>query len=111
VGKPKNILIVGLKICRLRTSSGNGPHLGAAINIDPAGGSAMVRAMSSRIRKLIGTIIILIFLIFYALIVAAVADPILRNASKFGEFLFYLITGLAWIVPAGIVIKWMQRPR
>jgi len=71
----------------------------------------MVRAMSSKIRKLIGTIFILIFLVFYALIVAAIADPILRDAGKFGEFLFYLITGLAWIVPAGIVIKWMQRPR
>ena len=71
----------------------------------------MVRAMSSRTRKLIGTILILIFLIFYALIVAAIANPILRDMGKFGEFLFYLITGLAWIFPAGIIIKWMQRPR
>ena len=67
--------------------------------------------MSSKTRKFIGTIIILIFLTFYALIVAAVADPILRDANKFVEFLFYLIAGLAWIFPAGIVIKWMQRPR
>ena len=67
--------------------------------------------LTDRTRKLIGTILILIFLIFYALIVAAIADPILRDANKVVEFLFYLIAGLAWIVPAGIVIKWMLRPR
>ena len=71
----------------------------------------MVRSMSNRTRKLIGTIILLIFLVFYFLIVAAIAEPILRDADKFVEFLFYLIGGLAWVFPAGAIIKWMQVPR
>lgn len=32
------------------------------------------------------------------------------NASKFIEVLYYFIAGLAWTVPAGIIIWWMQRP-
>lgn len=66
--------------------------------------------MKNPIRKLIGTIGILLFLILYCLLVAVFAPPILVNAGKITEFFFYLIAGLAWIVPAGLIIQWMQKP-
>ena len=67
--------------------------------------------ITPRTRKLIGTIILLLFLVFYGLIIAAIAEPILTAANRFSEFLFYLIAGLAWVIPAGVIIWWMQTPR
>jgi len=65
--------------------------------------------MNIRARKLIGTIIILVFLVLYALVVMVLSYPILVKASKLTEFLFYMIAGLAWTLPAGVVIKWMLK--
>lgn len=65
--------------------------------------------MSASIRKLIGTILILVFLAVYALVVAVLSYPILKDASKLSEFLFYMIAGLAWVLPAGVIIKWMAK--
>jgi hypothetical protein len=32
------------------------------------------------------------------------------NASKLVELVFYVVAGLAWVIPAGLLIRWMQRP-
>ena len=63
----------------------------------------------SRIKKLIGTIIIPIWLIFFIGIVAVLAEILLPNLNGFMVFLFYLIAGLIWVVPVLPIISWMQR--
>jgi hypothetical protein len=30
--------------------------------------------------------------------------------SKIVEVLFYIIGGLAWVVPAALLVRWMQKP-
>jgi hypothetical protein len=67
--------------------------------------------MSDRLRKLIGAIVLVIFVIIYALIVMTVAAAKLPGASGLAQLAFYLVTGLAWVVPAGALIYWMQKPR
>lgn len=66
--------------------------------------------MTARTRKLAGTVILVVFLAVYALLamVAATAVPI--NSNKFAELIYFIIAGTIWIVPAGILIKWMQKP-
>jgi len=66
--------------------------------------------MSIRTRKLIGTIVLLLFVAVYALIAMLVAIVLQVNASKVVELAFYVVAGLAWVIPAGILIRWMQRP-
>ncbi len=66
--------------------------------------------MSSRTRKLVGTVILTIFLTIYALIAMMVAIILQVNASKLVEVLYYVIAGLAWVVPAGAIVWWMQKP-
>ena len=69
----------------------------------------IVMKINNRIKKLIGTIIIPIWLIFFIGIVAVLAEILLPNLNGFMVFLFYLIAGLIWVVPVLPIISWMQR--
>jgi type IV secretory pathway protease TraF len=66
--------------------------------------------MRMRTRKLFGTIALLAFVIVYAFAAMMVAIALQVNASKFGEVIYYVVAGLAWVVPAGAIIWWMQKP-
>ena len=63
-----------------------------------------------RLRKLIGLVAMLALIIFYALIVMTIAVTTSVPENGIVEFFYYLITGIAWVVPAGAIIYWMQRP-
>lgn len=67
--------------------------------------------MPDRLRKLIGSIVLVIFVIIYALIVMTIAAAKLPGSSGLAQLAFYLVAGLAWVVPAGALIYWMQKPR
>lgn len=66
--------------------------------------------MSIRTRKLIGTILLLAFLALYALLAMMVAVVLQVSESKWIELAFYVIAGLSWVVPAGLLVSWMSRP-
>ena len=67
--------------------------------------------MTQRQRKLIGTIAMFALIIVYAFIALAVAVVLqIREANKLAELLFYVVAGLLWVLPAGVLIKWMQKP-
>lgn len=66
--------------------------------------------MRQRQRKLVGTVILLVFLIVYSAIAALVGAGFLPRSSKLLQLVFYVVAGLAWTLPAAILIRWMQRP-
>ena len=66
--------------------------------------------MQQRQRKLIGTIALLLFLAVYALAIMAFSAGRIMNAAAPAQFLYFLIAGLAWVLPAGLLIRWMLRP-
>lgn len=67
--------------------------------------------MTSRTRKLIGAIILLVFLAIYALLALAVAIVLQVNTtSKFVELAYYVVAGLLWVIPAAFIVSWMSRP-
>ena len=65
--------------------------------------------MTIRTRKLVGTIALVFLLSIYCLLamVAATAAPI--NGNKFAELVYFILAGTLWVIPAGILIKWMQK--
>ena len=65
--------------------------------------------INNRLKKLIGTIIIPICLIIFIGIVALLAEILLPNLNGLMVFLFYLISGLIWILPVLPIISWMQK--
>ncbi len=67
--------------------------------------------MTLRTRKFIGLIALLVLITVYALLALAAAIVLqVHNANKVVELLYYIIAGLLWVIPAGVIIKWMQRP-
>jgi hypothetical protein len=70
--------------------------------------------MPVRLKKLIGLVLILIWLFFYVLLAAKLAVSILPNAHWLVQVLYYAFAGVAWIVPPGFLFGWMSegdRPR
>jgi uncharacterized membrane protein len=70
----------------------------------------MVPSMTVRTRKLIGTIVLLLFLGAYVLAAGSVGAGRIASASGFGKLAFFVVAGLAWVLPAALLIRWMQRP-
>jgi uncharacterized protein DUF2842 len=65
--------------------------------------------MHPRTRKLIGTIVLLLFLAIYATVAAVIGSGRIALAPAWVQFAYYLTTGLAWVLPAVLLIAWMQR--
>jgi Protein of unknown function (DUF2842) len=66
--------------------------------------------MSSRIRKLIGTVALLVLVIVWALLAMTLAQSVLTDINYWIAALFYLVAGMGWILPAMPLIRWMYRP-
>jgi Na+/H+-dicarboxylate symporter len=66
--------------------------------------------MGIRLRKLIGTVVMLAFILFYALFAMAVAEGRISQAPKLLQTLAYVVLGLIWIVPLMPLIRWMAKP-
>jgi len=66
--------------------------------------------MPPRIRKLIGTILIIILVLAYALIATTVASATLGQSAWYIHLLYFAVTGLLWILPAMLIIKWIEKP-
>ena len=65
--------------------------------------------MSRRMRSFIGTIVMVLFVIVYALVVMVIAEPILRDAGQIKKLAFYVVAGFAWVLPMMPLISWMGR--
>jgi hypothetical protein len=66
--------------------------------------------MRSRTRKLIGTTLLVIALPIYSMLVIGAAGAMLASASTLMLTVFFLVTGLIWVLPAMALVSWMQRP-
>jgi hypothetical protein len=66
--------------------------------------------MTARIRKLTGTVVLLVFLMVYAGTVAGIAAGRIAAAAPWAQLAFFVVAGLLWVIPAGLLIGWMQRP-
>lgn len=67
--------------------------------------------MNMRMRKLVGTVALLIFIAVYAFVAMLVAVALQVNAgNRLVELAYYVLAGLLWVIPAGALIWWMQKP-
>ena len=65
--------------------------------------------MSPRTKKLIGAIIMLVWISVYALIAMIVALKVLPHANGLIAFVYYAVAGTIWIIPIGLMLPWMNR--
>ncbi|MEM6761368.1 MAG: DUF2842 domain-containing protein [Pseudomonadota bacterium] len=66
--------------------------------------------MSIRVKKLIGTLITVVFLTIYCLLVMSLAVRVLPESNGWVQLIFYVVTGMIWVVPVAGLIKWMHTP-
>lgn len=57
-----------------------------------------------RLRKIVATIFLVVFIMFYSLIIMVFAVRILPDTSGFVQFVYYAVAGLFWVIPAGFII-------
>lgn len=65
--------------------------------------------MRQRTRKLIGTAALILFVIVWALFGMLVAQGRVVELPGYGRFLVFAFLGLIWVIPAGLLIRWMAR--
>ena len=63
--------------------------------------------MPIRLKKPIGTVLLIVLVIVYALVATTVAVAQLSESGPLVHLAFFLFTGILWVVPAMGIIKWL----
>ena len=67
--------------------------------------------MPLRLRKLVGTFALVILVVLYALLATTIATYRLAESPWWVHLLYFLLSGLIWVLPAMLIIRWMERPQ
>jgi len=103
---PKPVSTFGSDALSVRLKIVHAQPVAAARHYDHLGDKVQRRA-----RKFIGTIATICFVVIYALLAMAMAQSrIIQTAPGIIQALYYIVLGLAWILPLMPLIKWMERP-
>lgn len=65
--------------------------------------------MPIRLKKLVGTVLLVALVVIYALAASAIAVGRLAESGPVVHLIFFLLSGLLWVLPAMGIIKWMVR--
>ena len=65
--------------------------------------------MRQRTSKLIGTVLLLVLVIVWALFGMLVAQGRVVELPSYAQIFVFLFLGLVWVLPAGLLIRWMAR--
>lgn len=66
--------------------------------------------MPVRLRKFIGIILIVFLVLLYAVLATTIATLTLGNSPWWVHLLYFLLSGVLWVGPAMLIIKWMAGP-
>lgn len=66
-------------------------------------------ALRPRAKKFIVAVLVLLWLPVYALLAMAIGIRVLPHTGVIGQFAYYAVAGMAWIVPIGLLFPWMSR--
>lgn len=65
--------------------------------------------MPIRLKKLVGTVLLVLLVVVYALAASAIAVGRLAESGPMVHLIFFLASGLLWVLPAMWIIRWMIR--
>jgi hypothetical protein len=67
-------------------------------------------AMPIRLKKFIGMILLVALVVIYSIVAVMVASAQLAQSHWLTHLAFFAFSGLLWVVPAMVIIKWMAGP-
>ena len=68
-----------------------------------------IRDARPRWRNLVGTLGLIAFLVAYSLVVMALFASRMADQPVAVQTLFYVVAGMAWLLPARWLLRWMAR--
>ncbi len=66
--------------------------------------------MPIRLKKLIGTVLLVLLVVVYAIVATTVAVARLAESGPLVHLAFFVLTGILWVLPAMGIIKWLMIP-
>lgn len=66
--------------------------------------------MRQRTRKFFGAIVLLAIVIGWSLFALAVTQGRIATLPQAAQLVAFIVLGLVWVIPAGLLVRWMQRP-
>lgn len=66
--------------------------------------------MPVRLKKLIGTVVLVLLVVVYAIVATIVAVAQFAESGPLVHLAYFFLTGFLWVVPAMFIIKWMVKP-
>lgn len=66
--------------------------------------------MPIRVKKLIGTFLLIALVLIYSVVATIVAVAQLSESGPLVHLAFFTITGILWVLPAMGIIKWLMLP-
>jgi len=69
----------------------------------------LILKIPQRVRKFIGVLLLVPYVIIYALLAMALAVKLLPDTSLLVQGVYYCVAGLLWVVPAAGIIWFMQK--
>ena len=67
--------------------------------------------MTLRTRKLLGAIFLLLLVAVWALLAMAVAQFVFSSTNSIAAWIYYVVAGMGWVLPAMPLVRWMSGPR
>jgi hypothetical protein len=64
--------------------------------------------MPIRLRKFIGTILLFVLVIVWALVAMALAQAPVIHDNTIASIAYYVIAGIGWVLPALPIVSWMS---
>jgi hypothetical protein len=66
--------------------------------------------MTIRTRKLLGAIALLVLAFVWSMMAMVVAQfPVIANSGAL-QWVYYVVVGIGWVLPAMPIVSWMLRP-
>lgn len=65
--------------------------------------------MTSPARRFAGSLLLVVFVLVYVFFATAVGDVVVATKSGWAQFAYFVVAGLAWVPPAGLIVRWMYR--
>ncbi len=66
--------------------------------------------MRQRVRKLIGTVLMLVLVVVWAIGAMALAQGRVTDLPWAWQTVSYVLLGTLWVLPAMVLIRWMEKP-
>ena len=64
--------------------------------------------MPVRLKKLVGTVVLIMLVVVYAVFATAYASLYLAESSGWVHLAYFVTTGVLWVAPAMLLIRWME---